>query len=60
MNTQFEANSSIEVNSTKLNFTKEKVANLSDLELGNIAGGELVGSSTKHGFTCSWCTSTTN
>jgi hypothetical protein len=59
MNTQFEANSSIEVNSSKLNFTKEKVANLSDLELGNIAGGDAVGGSTKHDFTCSWCTSTT-
>ncbi|MCB2409841.1 class I lanthipeptide [Hymenobacter lucidus] len=45
-------------NSNKLAFSKEKIANLSAAELGQIIGGQQDGEriSTYHDFTCGLCT----
>lgn len=54
----------ISVNNAKLSITKEKVANLSDADMNLILGGDEApgagGGSTRHNFTCDWCTSTTS
>ena len=55
--------SQVSVINTKLEFATEKVANLSDAEMNNIIAGtesDDASGSTKHDFTCGWCTSTTS
>jgi natural product precursor len=51
-----------EVPNTKLSFSKETVANLSEQEMDQLAGGQAAGydtaNSTASGVTCCWCTST--
>lgn len=50
-------------NNSKLDFSAEKVANLSENEMETLLGGKEkdadAGASTRTNFTCGWCTSTT-
>lgn len=39
----------------KLVLSKERISHLTNTEMRNVLGGES--KSTKHDFTCSWCTS---
>jgi len=49
----------ISVNNSKLDFSKEKVANLSENEMNAIiAGNDEEALSTRTNLTCTWCTST--
>ncbi|MFD2786278.1 class I lanthipeptide [Hymenobacter rubripertinctus] len=50
-----------EVPNAKLSFNKEAVANLSEQEMDQLAGGQespMSRISTAAGITCCWCTST--